>query len=974
MLLTFLAFAVAFVAILRASALASEVRKLTEERDALRALVALRPEAMVEGTGPSARLPVEPVLRPPLEDESEKAIDTGVRLDLEAASDPESGPAPNAEPTATTDWESVIGVRGALWMGGVAFLVSGLFFARWTIEQELLSPQSGFGLLLLAGGATLALAELSWRRGFEKASSPLSGAGVAILAIACIAAHARYELVSAPLALLSMTVVIATGGLLSVRYKAFATAVLSLLAGLSIPLLVMAGAEWSAIAFGLVFGVDIGAFALASKRQWFVLPWLGLWGTLFLAMRWSLDFLSPVTLPLGLGLWLAVGLFYLVVPRGLPEEGRGRFRRISSVGSLAVFPFAVIVATFPKYIAQWPFLFMTIATLDVALLVDAVREKRGARLRGAAFATAFLLGWWALQGLRVDSPASFSGSTLFAIFIVAIFGVSRRVASGLGGASSDALRVFETAALAAGSGLVLFGTVMIAYGRGSPVGPFLAIATTLALILREVSSHSGRLKGTLVLGTLGLAGLTQIWFLSAVKVDTLVWYLAGPAVVSLLLSLLAGRAYGRGVDLEAEISVQASAWIAMGGLFLALRPSESTTTGWPLFVPLASAGVPLFVGLAIQTVVVAASVFRTGWLAELPALLGACALYIHLWQRSYLGTEPQAMAFGTVALFYLGFLALPILMAFRDLRRAWALLVASALSGPLFFFSLRAISLNVSEDAAPGLLALVMAGLSAATLAETSRLWATRARDLVSESLQPLMFGLYAGVALWFIALAIGLQFDRQWATLAWVLEAVGVSWLATRTKHPALPAFAGALYALVAVRLLMNPAVLTYEERALPILNWILFTYGLGAVAFWLGQRLLRRVSGLRFVPLLSDAIGFFGLLLVFWMINLEILDYFSKGPYITLSGQSGYAMNLAFSVAWGAYAVGLLAAGVARQMRLLRYLSLAFMILTVAKVFLYDLAALGGFFRVFSFFGLAGGLIAVSFFYQRFVFRRSH
>jgi uncharacterized membrane protein len=76
---------------------------------------------------------------------------------------------------------------------------------------------------------------------------------------------------------------------------------------------------------------------------------------------------------------------------------------------------------------------------------------------------------------------------------------------------------------------------------------------------------------------------------------------------------------------------------------------------------------------------------------------------------------------------------------------------------------------------------------------------------------------------------------------------------------------------------------------------------------------------------------------------------------------------------VGWGVFAVVLLAAGVARRLRPLRYLSLAFMILTVAKVFLYDLAALGGFFRVFSFFGLAAGLLLVSFFYQRFVFRKS-
>jgi uncharacterized membrane protein len=201
----------------------------------------------------------------------------------------------------------------------------------------------------------------------------------------------------------------------------------------------------------------------------------------------------------------------------------------------------------------------------------------------------------------------------------------------------------------------------------------------------------------------------------------------------------------------------------------------------------------------------------------------------------------------------------------------------------------------------------------------------------------------------------------------------VGLCWLFARLPHPGLPALAGILYALVGARLLFNPAVLGYEERGLPVFNWILYTYGLVAVCCWFGQAFLRRASAHRWVLRLADAIALNGLLLGFWLVNLEILDFFSEGPTITLSGHNGYGVKLAFSVGWGAYAVILLMAGVARNLRPIRYLSLAFMILTVAKVFLYDLAALSGMFQVLSFLGLAAGLIMVSFFYQRFVFRKS-
>ena len=61
-----------------------------------------------------------------------------------------------------------------------------------------------------------------------------------------------------------------------------------------------------------------------------------------------------------------------------------------------------------------------------------------------------------------------------------------------------------------------------------------------------------------------------------------------------------------------------------------------------------------------------------------------------------------------------------------------------------------------------------------------------------------------------------------------------------------------------------------------------------------------------------------------------------------------------------------------VAAQLRALRFVSLGFMLLTIAKVFLYDLSNIHGIYRPLSFLGLAVSLIVVSLLYQRFVFVR--
>jgi uncharacterized membrane protein len=75
-------------------------------------------------------------------------------------------------------------------------------------------------------------------------------------------------------------------------------------------------------------------------------------------------------------------------------------------------------------------------------------------------------------------------------------------------------------------------------------------------------------------------------------------------------------------------------------------------------------------------------------------------------------------------------------------------------------------------------------------------------------------------------------------------------------------------------------------------------------------------------------------------------------------------------YSAIWLLFGIALLFIGTLRKDKMIRLASLIVMILTVAKVFLYDASELQGLFRVFSFFGLGLSLLGLSWFYTRFVF----
>ncbi|MBA4786145.1 MAG: DUF2339 domain-containing protein, partial [Rhizobiales bacterium] len=106
-----------------------------------------------------------------------------------------AGPPPSA---ARDTFESRLGARWAVWVGGIALAFGGIFLIRYSIESGLLGPEARltlavvFGLLLVAAGELIrrkALPQVSERYGNAMIPGALTAAGAVTLLAATYAAH-----------------------------------------------------------------------------------------------------------------------------------------------------------------------------------------------------------------------------------------------------------------------------------------------------------------------------------------------------------------------------------------------------------------------------------------------------------------------------------------------------------------------------------------------------------------------------------------------------------------------------------------------------------------------------------------------------------------------------------------------------------------------------------------------------------------
>jgi hypothetical protein len=398
-----------------------------------------------------------------------------------------------------------------------------------------------------------------------------------------------------------------------------------------------------------------------------------------------------------------------------------------------------------------------------------------------------------------------------------------------------------------------------------------------------------------------------------------------------------------------------------------------------------------FGSLLVYTALLIAQALRRGWMPLWLVSLAASAALCAIWRESNLDEHTATTLLGWSAVLYLLHLVLPLLLLLLRpaLRLSRSLHLTAGLAGPLLFSPMLAAWRVAFGARIIGLLPVLLAAGAGVAL------WIARALPPTDEGTGAKLSAeelgrrhlnhqaLFALASFGFIAVAIPMQLKNEWIPVAWALEATAVWWIYRGLPHITLKYLGALLYVLVLLALWPSEEFLHYHERGLLVWNWLLYAYGVPSACLLLGAAGLGRVEAQHRMAFERAAVTaldtpfstfayYAGLLLIFALLNIEIANAFSTGTYTELWQERGYARDLTRSVAWGLYAIGLLLIGVRQRSKAQRYFSLAFMLLTILKVFLYDLANVGGLYRALSFLGLAVSLILVSLLYQRFVFPR--
>jgi len=238
----------------------------------------------------------------------------------------------------------------------------------------------------------------------------------------------------------------------------------------------------------------------------------------------------------------------------------------------------------------------------------------------------------------------------------------------------------------------------------------------------------------------------------------------------------------------------------------------------------------------------------------------------------------------------------------------------------------------------------------------------------------------FAGVAIALITLGLAIQFERSTLTLAFTLESLLLLALWRRHLHPGFKFTAFAIFAIVFFRLAANPFIFDYGSGSTArIFSWLMPTYLLPCLGFLWGSLTLRsnEVAALsenelrlypKKAPILSHLMAFGVIIIMFAYLNLAVFQYYGNGD-LHLSFERQPARDLTLSMVWAIYGLALMTLGIRQKAVALRRISLGMVILTICKVFLYDLGELTDLYRAASLFGLALSLLGVSVAYQKFV-----
>lgn len=106
----------------------------------------------------------------------------------------------------------------------------------------------------------------------------------------------------------------------------------------------------------------------------------------------------------------------------------------------------------------------------------------------------------------------------------------------------------------------------------------------------------------------------------------------------------------------------------------------------------------------------------------------------------------------------------------------------------------------------------------------------------------PISIALFATGTLGALALALTFALEKGWLTIALALMSLGTAWISMQRPIPFLRWLAAIFAAIVTARAAYDPRIVGDAVGTTPILNWLLWGYGLPALSFWGASIFMRR------------------------------------------------------------------------------------------------------------------------------------
>jgi uncharacterized membrane protein len=325
------------------------------------------------------------------------------------------------------------------------------------------------------------------------------------------------------------------------------------------------------------------------------------------------------------------------------------------------------------------------------------------------------------------------------------------------------------------------------------------------------------------------------------------------------------------------------------------------------------------------------------------AFFGTLFLYLG-WSNSFYSNEQMDRTIAFATLFFLLFAVVPLLRRWDDKKIASVAVVLLPFANAMVYFA--QVTRMMAEVDQPKHLAWYATVLAVFffVIAAALHLRGLERDDLAAAHL---------AIALGFIAIAIPLHFHRLWITIGWLAESAALLLIARRLRpaYQRVFDFLGGLalglgvlrlfffHRLEADRLLLNDRAAAYAA----------------AIAVFAGIAHATRQSSVYKWKLSVFALNF----LAVTELTMELSNRFRAAR--------PFARDFSWSVLWMLYGAMLMTIGFRRRQSYLRWLALALIGITIAKVFLYDIRELERAYRILSFIGLGVLLLAISFAYQR-------